>query len=178
MHCKGNQKMTAVEQLAQDYDGQNALIMHLADSSDDPMILINPDTSIMHANSLFERLTGFTKEDIVGMKAPYPWWKKEDQEGMLKKLQEAMKRGAAGVEEELRSKDCKTSWVMATATPAMREGRLAYLLLRLRDITSHKTCQENTILASAEETLCSIKAQEKKISVLKRKLKRLSPSYE
>ena len=170
--------MTAVGQSVRDCNDQNALIMRLADSSDDSMMIINPDTSIMHVNSLFERLTGFTRQELVGMKAPYQWWKREDQEGMLKKLRETMERGAAGVEEELRRKDGQACWVMATATPAMRNGRLAYLLLRLRDITFRKTKEENMILASAEETLCSIKSQEKKISVLKRKLKRLSPSYE
>jgi PAS domain S-box-containing protein len=168
-------KVSEREQPAQGY---RELSTTLVDISDDPMMIINPDTSIRHVNPFFERLTGFTRQELVGMKAPYPWWKRGDQEGMLKKLQEVMKRGAAGVEEELRRKDGQVSWVMVTATPAMQNGRLAYLLVRLRDITAHKTKEENTILASAEETLCSIKSQEKKISVLKRKLKRLSPSYE
>ncbi len=37
------------------------------------VLVINPDTSIRYANPAMENLTGFTSDEVVGKKIPYPW---------------------------------------------------------------------------------------------------------
>ena len=46
-------------------------------NSPNPILVINPDTSIKYLNHAFEKLTGFSAGDIIGIKAPYPWWTKK-----------------------------------------------------------------------------------------------------
>jgi PAS domain-containing protein len=54
---------------------------NLLNSFPNPILLINPDTSVRYVNPSFEKVTGFSSGEIVGKKAPYPWWK----EGVNKK---------------------------------------------------------------------------------------------
>ncbi len=46
-------------------------------SSDKPSLIIEEDTSLKLINHSFEHITGFFGEELLGRKAPYPWWTEE-----------------------------------------------------------------------------------------------------
>jgi PAS domain S-box-containing protein/putative nucleotidyltransferase with HDIG domain len=46
----------------------------LLESAAHPIIITNADSSIRYVNPALENLTGFTHQELVGRKFPYPWW--------------------------------------------------------------------------------------------------------
>jgi PAS domain-containing protein len=47
----------------------------LLTNAPNPILVINPDTSIGYVNPAMEKLTGFSKAELVGTKAPKHWRK-------------------------------------------------------------------------------------------------------
>ena len=69
-----------------------------------PIVIINPDTSIRYINPAFENLTGYQSQEIVGKKLPYPWWTKETIGKCKRDYQKAVKYGGIGIEELFQKK--------------------------------------------------------------------------
>jgi CheY-like chemotaxis protein len=67
--------------------------------SPNPIIVINPDSSVRYVNPALERLTGFSSAELIGFKAPYPWWTEETLRKTRSDLEEAMRAGAQKLEE-------------------------------------------------------------------------------
>ncbi len=45
----------------------------LLNNSPNPVLVINPDTSIRYVNPALQELTGFSSTELIGHKMPYPW---------------------------------------------------------------------------------------------------------
>jgi PAS domain S-box-containing protein len=114
----------------------------LLENSPNPIIVINPDTSIEYVNPAFETLTGFTSSEAVGKKAPYPWWTEETLKKTSRDLQEAMHRGAERIEELFQKKSGERFWVEITSTPIISKGQFKYHLANWVDITERKQSEE------------------------------------
>jgi PAS domain S-box-containing protein len=56
----------------------DAFNISLSDNSPYPIIVMNMDTSVRYINPAFEKLIGYSKEEITGLKQPYPWWSPAD----------------------------------------------------------------------------------------------------
>jgi len=80
-----------------------------------PVFLINPDTSIVYVNEAFENLTGFLREEIVGTRAPYPWWIGEP-ESALARLRWQMQKGSYRYERQFQRKNGERFWVDLSTT--------------------------------------------------------------
>jgi PAS domain S-box-containing protein len=114
----------------------------LLENSPNPIIVINPDTSIEYVNPAFETLTGFTSSEAIGKKAPYPWWTEETLKKTSRDLQEAMHRGAERIEELFQKKSGERFWVEITSTPIISKGQFKYHLANWVDITERKQSEE------------------------------------
>ena len=121
----------------------------LLESSPNPVLVINPDTSIRYVNPAVEQLTGFSTAEIIGKKAPYPWWTEETLKKTSKDLTEAMRRGAAKLEELFQKKNGERFWVQITSGPVTRNGELQYYLANWVDITQRKQAEQ--ALTESEE---------------------------
>ena len=66
----------------------------LLESSPNPIIVVNLDTSIRYVNPAFEKLTGFTLAEIAGMKAPHPWWPEGKRERIIAALKDSIAMAA------------------------------------------------------------------------------------
>jgi len=122
----------------------------LLTNSPHPMLVINPDTSVRYVNSALERLTGFSSVEIIGRKAPYPWWTEETLQKTRRDLEEAMVKGAKRLKELFQRKDGERFWVEITSTPVMHNGQFRYYLANWLDITERKQVEEK-ITQAAEE---------------------------
>ena len=109
----------------------------LLSNSPNPIIVINKDTSIRYVNPALERLTGFSSEELIGRKSPYPWWP----EGRLQDT-EFKKKRAEKVEELFQKKNGERFWVEMSSAPIIRDGKLKYYLANWVDTTERKISEE------------------------------------
>ena len=114
----------------------------LLNNSPNPMLVINPDTSVRYVNPTLERLTGFSSAEIIGTKSPYPLWTEEKLQKTTRDLKEAMRKGAGRLEELFQKKNGERFWVEITSTPVIGDGELKYYLVNWVDITERKQAEE------------------------------------
>jgi PAS domain S-box-containing protein len=139
----------------------------LLTNAPNPIIMIDPDTSVRYVNPALERLTGFSASEIIGVKAPYPWWAKETLEKTRGDLEEAMSRGVERREELFQKKDGERFWVEITAQPIRENGQLKYCLSNFVDITERKRAEE-TLRESEERYRSLVQSTEDSIYLVDR----------
>ena len=111
-------------------------------NSPHPILVINPDSSIAYVNPALERLTGFTAAEIVGQKAPYPWWLEEEPVKTTSLLKKAMRHGQEHAERSFKKKNGDIFWVEITAAPLVSLGDYGYYVANWVDITERKRVEE------------------------------------
>jgi len=116
--------------------------LSLLANSPNPVNVINPDTSIRYVNPALEKLTGFTLAEIIGCKAPYPYWTEERVKKITSDLETAMRRKAVRIEELYRNKSGEQFWAEITSAPISKNGEFKYLLANWVDITERKQAEE------------------------------------
>jgi len=114
----------------------------LLNNSPIPTLVISPDTSIRYVNPAFEKLTGFSSEETLGRKTPYPWWTKETLGKTSSDLKQAMQHGLVGTGELFQKKDGGRFQVEITSTPVMKDGELSFYLANWVDVTERKRAEE------------------------------------
>jgi PAS domain S-box-containing protein len=114
----------------------------LLESSPNPISVINPDTSVKYVNPAFEKLTGFTLDEIAGRKAPYPWWPEEQREEILAALKNHMAIGGRRSDRNFQKKNGERFWVAINSAPVVYKGKIIYFLLNWLDITKHREAEE------------------------------------
>jgi PAS domain S-box-containing protein len=110
--------------------------------SPNPIIVINLDSSVRYVNPALERLTGFSSAELIGCKAPYPWWTEETLQKSHEDLEKAMRAGTQKLEEFFQKKNGERFRVEITAAPIMSGGELKYYLANWVDITERKKAEE------------------------------------
>jgi two-component system, sensor histidine kinase and response regulator len=120
----------------------------LLDNSPIAITVVNPDTSVRYVNAAFEKLTGYSRDEIIGQKAPYPYWTEKTQ---ISSFQEGMKRRTDQVERLFRTKTSQLFWVSINfAAVSDNTGAPKYFLSNYVDITEQK--QAEAALLKAKET--------------------------
>jgi len=117
----------------------------LLNHAPNPIIVINPDTSVRYVNPALEKITGFSSEEIIGRNPPYPWWAKETRKETERYFKKAMKEGAQKLEELFKKKSGEQFWVEITSGPARSDKAFEYYLENWVDITKRKKAEEELI---------------------------------
>jgi len=126
----------------------------ILENSPNPKLVINLDTSINYVNPAFKKLTGFKSKEVIGIKAPYPWWIKELQDVTYQKLNEAMKNGVKKTEISFNKKNGVKLWLELTFILIKKDGETKYYLSNWVDITDRKKAEG--ALKESEEKYRSI----------------------
>jgi PAS domain S-box-containing protein len=126
----------------------------LLNDSPYPIIVINPDSSIRYVNPALVNLTGFSAEEVIGRKVPYPWWPKGTVRRTSRGLKEAIHEGNQRLEKNFQKKNGGQFWVEITSIPAMRDGEIQYMLANWSVITERKQAEE--LLQKERDTFFSI----------------------
>ncbi len=116
--------------------------LNLLIKSPHPTIVINPDTSIRYVSPALEKMTGFSSQELVGKKSPYPWWTKETVQKTVIDLEKAMCRGANKLEELFQKKNGERFFVEITSVPVKINGKFKYYLANWVDITERKRSEQ------------------------------------
>lgn len=118
-------------------------IAKLLDSMPDPVILIDPDSSIIkHVNPALERMTGYSASELNDTKAPYPWWPRNRVEEITGTMTVALKVGADRLEQRFVTKEGRDFWVYVSSIPISVDDNVSYCLGRWIDITERKRTEE------------------------------------
>jgi two-component system NtrC family sensor kinase len=128
----------------------------LLESSPNPILVINPDTSVKYVNPAFEKLTGFTPAETVGREAAYPWWPEQERGEITAALKDAMTHGDKIAERSFQKKNGERFWVAVNSAPVVHEGKPIYFILNWVDITERKRAEE--ALMESEEFRSSLLA--------------------
>jgi PAS domain S-box-containing protein len=116
----------------------NSFTSSLLENSPFAIVVYNPDSSIRYVNSFFEELTGFTSEDVLGQKIPYPWAVDDAKYG---DIEERQRKGVRRSERQYKKKNGEYSWVEINVTPIYHDGELSYSLGTWVDISDRKNTE-------------------------------------
>ncbi|MDB9823204.1 PAS domain S-box protein [Deltaproteobacteria bacterium] len=131
-----------VEEALRDDEAFNRSILA---SAPNPIIVMEPDSSISYVNPALERLTGYTADELLGIKDPHPWWIRDISEETVTSLRAKLtnsKFGKSATELMLRNKKGELLWVNATSVLIEKEGELKHILVNWVDITDRKRTEE------------------------------------
>jgi len=132
------ERKKAKEALRESVDFSSSLLTN----SPNPMLVINKDTSVQYINPALEKLTDFSPKEVIGRKAPYPWWTKETLSKTGNDLEQAMQQGAKRLEELFQKKNGERFWVEITSVPVTSNGEFKYYLSNWVDVTERKQAEE------------------------------------
>ena len=117
----------------------------LLNQSPIPILVINPDSSIQYINPAMEKLTGFSKSELIGTKPPYPWWLK----GIDYTEQINTLVPVANEIREFQNKKGEHFWVELRRRQIKENKQTKYLLTTLVDITERKNTLDALIESEA-----------------------------
>jgi len=121
--------------------GSEEFSSSLLEHSPDPIIVLNADTSIRYVNPALEKLTGFSLAELIGRKAPFPWWPEDAIEERSKQLEQAMEKGMTKAEKLFKKKNGESFWVETTSISVRSNGEFMYYVSNWTDITERKRAE-------------------------------------
>jgi PAS domain S-box-containing protein len=130
-----------------------------------PLLIFNADTSIRYVNPAVENLTGYSSEELMGKKTPFPWWY-GDLDSQTQEFKSRMHIEEQKIEKTARNKNGEIFWIQVSTKPVIIDGKLKYLLSNWVDITERKKAEEqlsglNKELRNLSAHLDSIREEER-----------------
>lgn len=148
-----NGKITSFVELVRDITSRRQAEIKLIESeefnstllrnSPSPILVINPDSSIKYINPALVQLTGFKEDQIIGLKAPYPWYPEENKLQYSSEILSALNRGVIRAERQYQKMDGERFWVQVSATSVQSKGKANYTIATWNDITENKIMEES-----------------------------------
>jgi len=137
-----NQEITERKRVEEELQESQRFSSSLLQNSPNPVLVIDPDTSVRYVNPAFEKLTGFNLAEILGEKAPYPWWLEEQRKEISVAIRKAMARGGTRSEHVFQKKSGERLWVALNSAMVKHGGKPLYFLINWLDITESKQAEE------------------------------------
>jgi PAS domain S-box-containing protein len=107
-----------------------------------PILVTAIDSSIIQANPALEKMTGYSSEEILGKKIPYPWWPKEKLLDYALDYISGRNQGTIEQERCFIKKNGQSIWVLQTIEPIKYDGDVRYFLANWVDYTERKNAHE------------------------------------
>ena len=133
-----NRRLVREIEKRQEKQGFNTLLLN---SSPNPVLVIGPDSTVQYVNPAFELLVGFSSSEVVGAKAPYPWWTDDASHKGRKDFLAAVFKGPRKIEERFQTKQGNTIRVEMNSIPVTRDGEPGYALSNWVDVTDQRKAQ-------------------------------------
>ncbi|MFC1841300.1 PAS domain S-box protein [Thermodesulfobacteriota bacterium] len=126
---------------------------NLLENSQNTIIVFNPDTSVRYVNPSFEKITGYTPEEVIGVKAPYPWWVDDPVFETIKERIELGREGIHLAERRYLKKNGDYFWVELSITPVFTNRELKYSFSTWIDITDRRHMEDQLQQALKMESI-------------------------
>jgi two-component system NtrC family sensor kinase len=117
-------------------------VSSLLENAPHAIVVLNPDTSVRYVNPAWERLNGWTLGEVVGIKAPYPWWPDEYQEDFVPSFIQAINMPSGHGEVLAVKKNRETYWIDMNWVSVTHEGELQYTIINSVDVTERRRAEE------------------------------------
>ena len=121
----------------------NYNFLNIINSIPNPIIVTNADLSIRYVNPAFVQLTGWTSTDVIGTRAPYPWWPASRHQEYLAELAKVKTQGKHKSDWLFVRKDGSEFWIKVMASPVVKNGEVQFMLASWQDITQNMKEQVN-----------------------------------
>jgi PAS domain S-box-containing protein len=108
-----------------------------------PILLTDLDDSIRYINPALEKLTGFNRAELIGTKAPFPWWYPGNNYSSELREHAFEKSEVLQTERMFRKKNGEPFWVIINLTQVVNRRRPDYYLSAWIDVTEQKKAQES-----------------------------------
>ncbi len=131
------------QKIEEEFKQSNEINFNLLEQSPHPIVVVGLDRTIIRVNKALERLTGYSSQEIIGLKTPYPWW--IDQDPVVKSQRDrkaALERKGARFEERFRKKNGEIFWVEVAPMAIILDDKPQYYLYMWTDITERKHAEE------------------------------------
>jgi PAS domain S-box-containing protein len=119
-------------------------------NSPNPILVIDPESSVSKVNPAFEALTGYSSAEVTGLKQPYPWWPPEQYQRYKERGSSAGNPKGLARERYYRKKNGDIFWVVLSIREVVDKGQVEYLIMNWVDITERKR-QDEQIVALYEK---------------------------
>ncbi len=128
----------------------------LLSNAPNPILVLAADTSIRYINPAVEKFTGFSIQELVGVRSPYPFWpvslRKRYLAEFLKDVGEEVRRA----EIQFVKKNGESVWEAVASKAMIVDGEIKYFLLNWVDITHRKQAERE--LSKLNEDLRNLSA--------------------
>jgi len=136
----------------------------LLNSSPNPTLIIESDTSLRYVNPAFEQLTGFFLSDVIGKKSPYPWFREETLVDTTKAYEASLGDPTCANEMLFRRKDGTEFWVKVNSK-AIADGQAPPCFLSCWvDVSAERLLRENMSFY-IKETISAQERERKRIAL-------------
>ncbi len=115
----------------------------LMENSPNPIYVLNNDFSIKYANPAMQELVGLKSDELLGKKAPFPWWPGRLRSRYIRIFKEDMKHGVIGREFIITNNKGEESWIETYNKLVLADGKLKYVIINWFDITHRKLMEDN-----------------------------------
>lgn len=119
------------------------LNLRLLDNSPYGIAIISPDTSLEYLNPALEKLTGLSRYDLLGQRAPYPFWPPDKRKSYFNLFNEMMVTEGLCSEMQLQRRNGESAWVEVTLSP-LAENQAKYFVINHIDLTERRKMREET----------------------------------
>ncbi|MFC1900653.1 PAS domain S-box protein [Chloroflexota bacterium] len=134
--------ITERKQIEEALQENEAFTSSILENAPHQINVINPDMSIRYVNPAFEKVNGWTLEEVIGKKPPYPWSLKETEDDKSSRIRRTMVNESGKTELLTKKKNGDLYWIEIESKPVIQDGKLKFILVNAVDITERKEAEQ------------------------------------
>jgi PAS domain S-box-containing protein len=125
-------RLRLIAELREQHDFSDTVLTALIEG----VMAVTPDGTVVRVNERWTRITGFSADEAVGSRPPYPWWPPEGSDNCARQLKHVLESGrSTDFGANLRHRDGTDLPVLASIHPIASEGHVSILIVTYRDLT-------------------------------------------
>ena len=117
-------------------------LFHVLQDIPNPLLIIDPNFGITYVNQAFEKISGYQREEVIGLKPPHPWWRPDDvQRYMFESLPE-FDFDVKGSERKYLNKMGRDFWVSVNVRRFKLNNEKVQVMSNWFDISERRAAEE------------------------------------